>query len=228
MVGDHRRQKELTAIQNFNVAIVVPDTFDHGYLCEVVTMLLRYMNFKGVIVQQESTCATYGAGVSSAVVVDIGAQKTNIICIEDGVCQVDSRISMSLGGDDITKTFASFLLNNKFPYADIDLNQTFDWRLAEELKEKWCTMNEADISVQVYDFFARTPFKPTLKYQCKVYDEVFLAPLCLVYPDILEPHKKEHQKGSWANKNVTDDVVVDDSGTVRLSASSYSSVRMNY
>ena len=77
-------------------------------------------------------------------------------------------------------------------------------------------MNEADISVQVYDFFARTPFKPTLKYQCKVYDEVFLAPLCLVYPDILEPKKKKSTRDSWTAKYVTDDVV-EDAATVSLS-----------
>ncbi|KAI9256290.1 hypothetical protein EDC94DRAFT_523256 [Helicostylum pulchrum] len=193
-------QVEKSDFKNFNVVIVVPDNFHQTYLCELVTMLLRYMDFRGVIIQQESTCATYGAGVSSAVVVDIGAQKTNITCIEDGVCQVDSRISIAIGGDDITKTFASFLLANKFPYENIDLSTTFDWRLAEGLKEKWCTMNEADISVQVYDFFARTPFKPTLKYQCKVYDEVFLAPLCLVYPDILE-NKKKVLKSSWSPSN---------------------------
>ncbi|GAN02862.1 actin-like ATPase domain-containing protein [Mucor ambiguus] len=197
---------ERSDFKNCNAVLVIPDKLDHSYICNLVTMMLRYMKFKAVIVQQESTAATYGAGVSSAVVVDIGAQKTNIVCIEDGVCQLESRISIRLGGDDITKTFASFLLKNKFPYADIDLSTTYDWRLAETLKEKWCTMNEADISVQVYDFFARTPFKPTLKYQCKVYDEVFLAPLCLVYPNILQPKSK---KANWINKNVTDDVIED-------------------
>ncbi|OAD05586.1 hypothetical protein MUCCIDRAFT_140793, partial [Mucor lusitanicus CBS 277.49] len=197
---------ERSDIKNCNAVLVIPDKLDHSYICDLVTMMLRYMKFKAVIVQQESTAATYGAGVSSAVVVDIGAQKTNIVCIEDGVCQLESRISIRLGGDDITKTFVSFLLKNKFPYADIDLSTTYDWRLAETLKEKWCTMNEADISVQVYDFFARTPFKDTLKYQCKVYDEVFLAPLCLVYPNILQPKSK---KANWINKNVTDDVIED-------------------
>ncbi|KAK4519550.1 uncharacterized protein ATC70_009786 [Mucor velutinosus] len=197
---------ERSEFKDCNAVLVIPDKLDHSYICDLVTMMLRYMKFKAVIVQQESTAATYGAGVSSAVVVDIGAQKTNIVCIEDGVCQLESRISIRLGGDDITKTFASFLLKNKFPYADIDLSTTYDWRLAEILKEKWCTMNEADISVQVYDFFARTPFKPTLKYQCKVYDEVFLAPLCLVYPNILQPKSK---KANWVNKNVTDDVIED-------------------
>jgi actin-related protein 8 len=54
-------------------------------------MMLRYMNFRGVCVQQESTCATFGAGTSMACVVDIGAQKTSVSCVEDGLCIPDSR-----------------------------------------------------------------------------------------------------------------------------------------
>ncbi|KAI8969925.1 hypothetical protein BDF20DRAFT_907521 [Mycotypha africana] len=192
--------------KNCNAVLVIPDLLDHSYICDLTTMMLRYMNFKGVILQQESVCATYGAGISSAVVVDIGAQTTKITCIEEGVCQVNSRIAINMGGDDITETFAYFLMENKFPYAAMNLNTSYDWKLAETLKEKWCTMNEADISVQVYDFFARTPFKPTLKYQCKVYDEVFLAPLCLMYPNVLKKKKKEY---AWEQKDVTDEVVED-------------------
>ncbi|KAI7905787.1 uncharacterized protein BX663DRAFT_500910 [Cokeromyces recurvatus] len=209
---------ERNDFKNYNAILVIPDMLDHEYLCDLVRMMLRYMKFKAVIIQQESACATYGAGVSSAVVVDIGAQTTNISCIEDGVCQVDSRILIRVGGDDVTRTFTSFLLSSQFPYADIDLNTTYDWRLAETLKQKWCTMNEADISVQVYDFFARTPFKPTLKYQCKVYEEVFLAPLCLVYPDILEPRSKNTL---WSHKDVTDDVIVDDNNNINNKAQEY-------
>ncbi|ORE03467.1 actin-like ATPase domain-containing protein [Rhizopus microsporus var. microsporus] len=198
---------EKSDFKNYNIVLVVPDLFNRSYLCELVTMLLTHMKFKAVIVQQESACATYGAGLSTAVVVDIGAQRTNIACVEDGVCQVDSRMSIAMGGDDVTKTFASFLRVNKFPYTDINLALPFDWRLAEELKEKWCTMNEAEVSIQVYDFFVRTPFQQTTKYQCKVYEEVFLAPLCLVYTDILQPKTKKTVE--WASKNVTDDVTED-------------------
>lgn len=57
----------------------------------MVTLLLRYMKFRGVFVQQESACATFGAGVSTACVVDIGAQKTSVSCVEDGLCIPDSR-----------------------------------------------------------------------------------------------------------------------------------------
>ena len=129
-------QVDRADFKNYNVAIVVADIFEKSHLVQLISMLLQSMNFRGVIVEQESTCGTYGAGVSSAVVVDIGAQKTNITCIEDGVCHGESRISIDIGGDDITRTFTSFLLANKFPYADIDLNMACDWKLAEGLKEK--------------------------------------------------------------------------------------------
>ncbi|CDH56692.1 chromatin remodeling complex subunit [Lichtheimia corymbifera JMRC:FSU:9682] len=192
--------------ENFNVVLVIPDVFSRRYTSELLTMLLRHMKFRGALVQQESSCATFGAGVSSACVVDVGAQKTTIACIEDGVCFPDSRMTIAMGGDDITKTFASFLLANKFPYGEMDLSRAYDWRLVEELKEKWCTMNEADISVQVYDFFVRAPDHPTQKYQCKVYDEVFLAPLCLVYPGILDARDKTANIKEWSSTNVIDDI----------------------
>ncbi|CAO3599870.1 unnamed protein product [Absidia cylindrospora] len=181
--------------ENFNAVIVVPDSLDRSLVCHLITMMLEHMKFRGVIAQQASTCATFGAGVSSACVVDIGAQTTTIACIDEGVQLLDARMSIDLGGDDITRTFTSFLQVNQFPYHDLNLAKSYDWRLAEDLKEKWCTMNEAEISVQVYDFFVRAPHQHTYKYQCKVYDEVFLAPLCLVYPNILK------------NKNLDDEVV---------------------
>ncbi|KAI7864747.1 hypothetical protein BDF14DRAFT_1831607 [Spinellus fusiger] len=202
--------------EDYNAVLVIPDIYPRTYTCELVTFMLRFMKFRGVLVQQESTCATFGAGVSSACVVDIGAQKTSIACIEDGVYLVESRTLISMGGDDITKTFTSLLLANRFPYADIDLERAHDWRLAEELKTKWCTMNEADISIQVYDFFVRVPHAPTKKYQCKVYDEVFLAPLCLFYPSIVNVEEKIAGKVAWVSANVVDDITEEGNPQVPL------------
>lgn len=44
-----------------------------------------------IIVHQESVCATFGSGLSSACVVDVGDQKTSLCCVEDGVSQRNSR-----------------------------------------------------------------------------------------------------------------------------------------
>lgn len=40
---------------------------------------------------QESVCATFGAGVSYACVVDVGDQKTTVSCVEDGISHRKTR-----------------------------------------------------------------------------------------------------------------------------------------
>lgn len=52
----------------------------------------RYVFYvAGVIVLQESVCAVYGSGLSSACVVDIGDQKTSVCCVEDGISHRNTR-----------------------------------------------------------------------------------------------------------------------------------------
>lgn len=47
--------------------------------------------YVAIIVHQESVCATFGSGLSSACVVDVGDQKTSLCCVEDGVSHRNSR-----------------------------------------------------------------------------------------------------------------------------------------
>ncbi len=61
-------------------------------MLEVITMLLRYMEFRRVFIAQESVCVSFGAGISVACIVDIGAQTSTITCVEDGMCIPDSRL----------------------------------------------------------------------------------------------------------------------------------------
>ncbi|KAG0023476.1 actin-like protein arp8 [Entomortierella chlamydospora] len=173
--------------------LVIPDLYNKLYVIELVNMLLRSMQFRGVMVQQESVCASFGAGVSAACVVDIGAEVTKVACVEDGICIPNSRAVLKYGGDDITRCFTALVKRTGFPYQELDLAQTYDWRLMEELKEKWCTMNEADLTVQVYNFFVRRPEKQTEKYQVKVYDEVALSPMCLFFPGVIRRWIEERE-----------------------------------
>ncbi|KAF9934530.1 actin-like protein arp8 [Linnemannia zychae] len=173
--------------------LIIPDHYNKVYVTELIGMLLRSMQFRGVMVQQESVCATFGAGVSAACVVDIGAEITKVACVEDGICIPNSRAVLKYGGDDITRSFTALVKRTGFPYQELDLSQTYDWRLMEELKEKWCTMNEADLTVQVYSFFVRRPEKQTEKYQVKVYDEVALSPMCLFFPGVIRRWIEERE-----------------------------------
>ncbi|KAF9948374.1 actin-like protein arp8 [Modicella reniformis] len=170
-------------------------------------MLLKSMQFRGVIALQESVCAAFGAGISTACVVDIGAEVTKVACVEDGVCIANSRAVLKYGGDDITRCFAALVKRTGFPYRELDLGQTYDWRLMEELKEKWCTLNEADLTVQVYNFFVRRPEKHTQKYQVKVHDEVALSPMCLFFPGVIQRRIEEREiNPTFAKHNNYEDI----------------------
>ena len=55
-------------------------------------------------------CAAFGAGLSSACVVDVGDEKSHVCCVEDGVSNPFTRLTLNVGGSDITRLFYDLLL----------------------------------------------------------------------------------------------------------------------
>ncbi|KAJ5143758.1 uncharacterized protein N7515_002545 [Penicillium bovifimosum] len=174
----------------YSCVFVIPDLYDKTYVSHVLEMLMREFSFARVCFMQESLAATYGAGFTSACVVDIGAQKTSICCVEEGMCVENSRVNLKFGGQDVTETFIKMMLHDHFPYADINLRRRHDFLLAEELKKSICTMNEASVSPQVFDFHLRVAGQDTRKYTFKAFDEVILAPLSVFEPSIFDNSEK--------------------------------------
>jgi actin-related protein 8 len=176
--------------QQYSCVVVIPDLYDKKYVEQILRSCMTWFEFNRVCFIQESMAATFGAGYTQACVVDVGAQKTSVTCVEDGLCIEDSRINLKYGGYDITETFIKMMLFDKFPYQDINLQRRYDFLLAEELKIKHCTMAQAEISVQLYQFHVRAPNEPTRKYQFKTYDEVILAPMGVFDPSIFDNSTK--------------------------------------
>ncbi|KAF6827294.1 hypothetical protein CPLU01_09171 [Colletotrichum plurivorum] len=176
--------------RQYSCVFVIPDLYDKRYVEQVLRSCMTWFEFNRICFIQESMAATFGAGYTQACVVDVGAQKTSITCVEDGLCVEDSRINMKYGGYDVTETFVKMLLFDNFPYQEINLRRRYDFLLAEELKIKHCTMSQADISVQLYQFHLRAPNQPTHKYQFKTYDEVILAPMGFYDPAIFDNSAK--------------------------------------
>ncbi|RYP69180.1 hypothetical protein DL769_005348 [Monosporascus sp. CRB-8-3] len=188
-----RRELGLTrnsAWKNYSCVFVIPDLYDKKYVEQVLRSCMTWFEFSRVCFIQESMAATFGAGYTQACVVDVGAQKTSIACVEDGLVMEDSRINLKFGGWDVTETFIKMMLYDNFPYQEINLQRRYDFLLAEELKIKHCTLSQADISVQLYQFHLRAPNKPTYKYQFKTYDEVILAPMGFYDPAIFDNSAK--------------------------------------
>ncbi|PHH62576.1 hypothetical protein CDD81_6891 [Ophiocordyceps australis] len=176
--------------QQYSCVFVIPDLYDKRYVEQILRSCMTWFEFNRVCFVQESMAATFGAGYTQACVVDVGAQKTSITCVEDGLCIDDSRVNLKFGGNDVTELFIKMMLYDNFPYQDINLRRRYDFLLAEELKMKHCTMSQADISVQLYNFHVRAPNQPTRKYAFKTYDEVILAPMGIFEPSIFDHSNK--------------------------------------
>lgn len=175
---------------HFSCVFVIPDLYEKRYVSQVLDMLMRDFGFYKVAFIQESLAATFGAGYVQACVVDIGAQKTSVCCVEEGMCVDNSRINLKFGGADVTETFIRMMLHDHFPYQDINLRTRYGYLLAEELKRKFCTLNEAEISPQLFDFHVRASGQDTRKYTFKTYDEILLAPQGYYHPDIFDNSRK--------------------------------------
>ena len=87
-------------------------------------------------------CATFGSGVPSACVIDMGDQKTSVCCVEDGLSQRNTRFCMELGGSDITRVFHWLLTRAGFPYRTCDLKARTDAIFMQGLKEEFCHMDQ--------------------------------------------------------------------------------------
>jgi len=162
---------------------------------------------------------SFGAGFSSACIVDIGAQKTSISCVDEGMIVPDSRINLKYGGDDITNTLTQMFLYNSFPYEDIDLRRRYDYLLAEELKTKYATLNEADVAVQTYNFHVRAPNKETNKFNFKTYDEVYLAPMAYFEPSIIDVSDKlKGRRSLWPKSHDLYDDIPNDPVSIAQTA----------
>lgn len=176
--------------KHYSCVVIIPDLYDKRYVELLLHLCIEWFEFSRVSFIQESMAATFGAGYTQACVVDVGAQKTSISCVEDGLCIEDSRINLKYGGYDVTETFIKMMLYDSFPYQEINLRRRYDFLLAEELKIKYCTLSQANISVQNFDFHLRAPNEPTRKYQFKFYDEVILAPMGVYDPSIFDNSTK--------------------------------------
>ncbi|KAI4156078.1 MAG: hypothetical protein LQ341_000053 [Variospora aurantia] len=191
----------------YGCVFIVPDLYEKRYVTQILDMLLRDFSFGRVCFIQESLAATFGAGYTSACVVDLGAQKTSICCVEEGMCLENSRINLKYGGADVTETFIKMMLFDHFPYSEINLNRRYDFLLAEEIKIKLCTLNEGEISPQPADFHLRTPGQATRKYMFKTYDEILLAPQGYFRPSIFDssPKLRDRRKLIDRSRDLYDD-----------------------
>ncbi|MCO5585524.1 hypothetical protein L7F22_039457 [Adiantum nelumboides] len=172
--------------QFYKVVLVLPDLFLPAEVESLVNMLIQDMGFAAVLVQQESVCATFGAGLSSGCVIHVGSEQTQICCVDEGLVLSDSRIMLDYGGDHISAYFMHLLQRANFPYQECDLSKRLaDRWLADELKERLSTMDPTQLGLVINDFHVRLPDKQTQKFSLRTYDEIIVGPMCLFNPRVI-------------------------------------------
>ncbi|XP_048067057.1 actin-related protein 8 [Megalobrama amblycephala] len=172
----------LKDLKYYRCILLIPDIYNRQHVKEVVNMLLVKMGFSAVVVHQESVCATFGSGMSSACVVDVGDQKTSVCCVEDGVSHRSSRLSLAYGGSDVTRCFFWLMQRAGFPYRECQLSNKLDCVLLQQLKESFCHLDQDISGLQDHEFRTRFPDSPVLLYQLRLGDEKLQAPMALFYP----------------------------------------------
>lgn len=169
----------------YKALLLVPDVYVHNHVKHLMDILLNKLGFGAAIVIQESVCATFGAGVSSACVVDVGDQKVSVSCVEDGNSAKNTRITMEYGGSDVTRCFHWLLQRSGFNPKEIDLNKTIDCQIMQEMKESYCHLDQEKTGIQDHSLLIRKPQQHIVKYPVKLGDEAIVSPMSLFHPEML-------------------------------------------
>ena len=207
--------------KNYNIVYIIPDLFIKTEIKAMINLFFKYFGFKNIFLHLESVMSSFGLAIQSSCVVDIGSDKINICCVDEGMIIENTLIRKNLGGKEITKLLyliTKYLSsnankennsqNNKFPYELFNINDFRDFRIFEKLKENECELPPIlDTGLGINQL---TPKKakiwqhkkgfPTKLINVILIEEAYLSPLCLFYPKIIETFReKKIPKISWYN-----------------------------
>lgn len=87
----HTFKFKLSDFKSLSIALVIPNSYTATYVTEMANIILNLVGCKQILLIQEANGTAFGCGLSSACVVDIGAQKISIACVEEGVVIPESR-----------------------------------------------------------------------------------------------------------------------------------------
>ncbi|XP_068645784.1 actin-related protein 9 isoform X2 [Aristolochia californica] len=180
----------------FSVVLVVPETFDNQ-IKEMLSIVLKDLRFGSAVVHQESLAAAFGNGLSTACVVNLGAQVTSIMCIEDGVTLPMTGMTLPYGGEDISRCLLWVQQHHQtWPTGCTDpLVKPIDMLVINNIKESYCQIREGEFDalalVHSYeDGMQVTAHKTRLS-------SLNVPPMGLFFPQVLAPDAYPPPPRTW-------------------------------
>ena len=208
--------------KNYNIVYIIPDLFIKTEIKAMINLFFKYFGFKNIFLHLESVMSSFGLAIQSSCVVDIGSDKVNICCVDEGMIIENTLIRKNLGGKEITKLLyliTKYLSNNskdninssnnnKFPYELFNIKDFRDFRIFEKLKENECEFPPVldtglginQLTPKKAKIWKHKKGSPTKLINVILIEEAYLPPLCLFYPKIVETFReKKIPKITWYN-----------------------------
>ena len=214
----------------YNIVLIIPDIFIKVQVKILVNIFLKFFGFKNIFLHLESVMSTFGLAVQSSCIVDIGSDKINICCIDEGVILEETIIRKNFGGNDITN-FLYLLIKqnskrknneNNFPYELFNMNNKKHFRIFEKLKENECEfppildtgLGTTQLTPKNCKIWFHQKGSSTKLISFTLNEEAYIAPLCLFYPEIIKTFKKiEIPKINYDN-DITGEIYKDPEDTL--------------
>ncbi|KAL0414352.1 UNVERIFIED_CONTAM: Actin-related protein 9 [Sesamum radiatum] len=185
----------------YSAILVVPETFDNREIKELLSIVLRDLCFSTAVVHQEGLAAVFGNGLSTACVVNIGAQVTSVICIEDGVALPTTQITLRYGGEDISRCLLWTQRHHQTwpPIRTDALTKPIDLLMLNRLKESHCQIREGEVEA-VAVVHSYEDGVPPGSHKTRL-TALNVPPMGLFYPMLLVPDVYPPPPRTWFSDN---------------------------
>lgn len=206
-------------LSRYNAVLIIPDIHSKIQVKKLLNLFFRRLNFRNIFLHNESVLTTFGSALQVACVVDIGATKTNVCCIEDGMIIKESIIRKHIGGDDINR-FLWILLQSKdfhgfyFPSDQLNFNLEYHRRIIEKLKEsdlEYPDLNNpsSSFSQKNSKIWLHAKNEETRVFNISLSEACFIPGLVYFYPNILDTIRNIHIPVVDIMNDVTGEVYTD-------------------
>ncbi|XP_042028453.1 actin-related protein 9-like isoform X1 [Salvia splendens] len=185
----------------YSAVLVLPETFDNREIKELLSIVLRDLCFSTAVVHQEGLAAVFGNGLSTACVVNIGAQVTSVICIEDGGALPTTQISLRYGGEDVSRCLLWTQRHHQTwpPIRTDALTKPIDLLMLNRLKESRCQIREGEVEA-VALVHSYEEGGPPGSHKTRL-TALNVPPMGLFYPMLLVPDVYPPPPRNWFSDN---------------------------
>ncbi|KAL6839778.1 hypothetical protein ACP4OV_030466 [Aristida adscensionis] len=167
----------------------------YGPLVKIVGSFVIYAQH--AVALWEALASAFGNGLSTTCVVNIGAQVTQVVCIEDGVALPHTALALPYGGDDVSRCLLWVQQRHcTWPNFQTDpVNKPIDMLMLNRIKESYSQIRsgtfDAVALVHSYDH------ERSIGHQKTRLSALNVPPMGFLYPRVLVPEEYPPPPRTW-------------------------------